>query len=81
MTEVRNYIHTLPEEARKRLWLETETSREFPDLWTLPLDDFLDVLAPELHSEALGPIRRAARRREERLDDADEETFNEIRNA
>jgi hypothetical protein len=61
--EIEDYIRSLSDEDRFALWDETPTAREFPAMRSLPLDGFIDALAPELHGPVLGPIHRAVARR------------------
>lgn len=62
--EIEQYIRSLSESERLELWDETSTAREFPGLRSLPLEQFIDALAPELHSPVLRPLHRAVDRRE-----------------
>ena len=61
--EIEDYIRSLSDEERLALWDETTTASEFPELRTLPLDRFIDSLAPEIHAPVLAPIHRAVERR------------------
>jgi hypothetical protein len=73
--EIEQYIRSLSESERLELWDETPTAREFPHLRSLPLEHFIDALAPELHSPVLRPVHRAVDRRKraaERASDQDE---------
>ena len=72
MGQITAYIQALPEAGRQELWHETGTAREFPHLATLPLKQFTDVLAPEVHAPVLSRINRAVRRRERLEEEADE---------
>lgn len=72
MNQIRAYIQALPEAERQQLWLETDTAREFPELARLPLKNFTDVLAPEVHAPVLSRIARAVRRRERLEEDIDD---------